>query len=163
MATHSSLLPWRIPWTGEPGRLPSLELQRVRHSWATNPFSFHVVLKGITNAALLALVDTFTLKTQFYHKLQNRVRNGVQIMVPISWFFLVFQSLIFFFSRSGYMSDSLSCEGSILSLRGSLVPIYSWDLEERSSRRMLFNLKQNFYWENKAWSRRNPSWPISII
>ena len=31
MATHSSILAWRIPWTGEPGGLQSIELQRVRH------------------------------------------------------------------------------------------------------------------------------------
>ena len=32
MATHSSILAWRIPWTEEPGRLQSMGLQRVRHS-----------------------------------------------------------------------------------------------------------------------------------
>ena len=32
MATHSSILAWRIPWTEEPGRLQSVELQRVRHN-----------------------------------------------------------------------------------------------------------------------------------
>ena len=31
MATHSSILAWRIPWTGELGRLQSMGLQRVRH------------------------------------------------------------------------------------------------------------------------------------
>ena len=31
-ATHSSILAWRIPWTEEPGRLPSTGLQRVRHN-----------------------------------------------------------------------------------------------------------------------------------
>ena len=31
MATHSSILAWRIPWTEEPGGLQSMELQRVRH------------------------------------------------------------------------------------------------------------------------------------
>ena len=31
MATHSSILAWRIPWTGEPGRLQSMGLQRVGH------------------------------------------------------------------------------------------------------------------------------------
>ena len=30
-ATHSSILAWRIPWTGEPGGLRSLGSQRVRH------------------------------------------------------------------------------------------------------------------------------------
>ena len=36
MATHSSILTWRNPWTEEPGGLQSMELQRVRHNWATN-------------------------------------------------------------------------------------------------------------------------------
>ena len=31
MATHSSILAWRIPWTEELGRLQSIESQRVRH------------------------------------------------------------------------------------------------------------------------------------
>ena len=31
MATHSSFLAWRIPWTEEPDRLQSLGFQRVRH------------------------------------------------------------------------------------------------------------------------------------
>ena len=31
MATHSSILAWRIPWTEEPGGLQSMGSQRVRH------------------------------------------------------------------------------------------------------------------------------------
>ena len=31
MATHSSTLAWKIPWTEEPGRLQSMGSQRVRH------------------------------------------------------------------------------------------------------------------------------------
>ena len=31
MATYSSILAWKIPWTEEPGRLQSMELQRVGH------------------------------------------------------------------------------------------------------------------------------------
>ena len=31
MATHSSVLAWRFPWTEEPGRLQSMGSQRVRH------------------------------------------------------------------------------------------------------------------------------------
>ena len=34
MATHSSILAWRIPWTEEPGRLQLVGLQRVRHDRA---------------------------------------------------------------------------------------------------------------------------------
>ena len=31
MAIHSSILPWKIPWTEEPGRLQSMGSQRVGH------------------------------------------------------------------------------------------------------------------------------------
>ena len=34
MATHSSVLAWRIPGTGEPGGLPSMGLHRVGHDWS---------------------------------------------------------------------------------------------------------------------------------
>ena len=36
MATHSSTLVWKIPWTEEPASLQSMESQRVRHHWLTN-------------------------------------------------------------------------------------------------------------------------------
>ena len=38
MATHSSILAWRIPWTEEPGRLQSMGSQRV----GLKPLSKHV-------------------------------------------------------------------------------------------------------------------------
>ena len=34
MATHSNVLAWRIPGTGEPGRLPSMGSHRVGHNWS---------------------------------------------------------------------------------------------------------------------------------
>ena len=36
MATHSSILAWRIPWTEKPEGLLSMGLQRVKHDWVTN-------------------------------------------------------------------------------------------------------------------------------
>ena len=36
MATHSSILAWRIPWTEEPGRLQSMGSQRVGHDLVTD-------------------------------------------------------------------------------------------------------------------------------
>ena len=35
MATHSSILAWKIPWTEEPGGLQSMGLQKVRHILVT--------------------------------------------------------------------------------------------------------------------------------
>ena len=34
MATHSSILAWRIPGMGDPGGLPSTGLHRVGHDWS---------------------------------------------------------------------------------------------------------------------------------
>ena len=36
MATHSSILAWKIPWTEEPGGLQSVGSHTVRHDLATN-------------------------------------------------------------------------------------------------------------------------------
>ena len=36
MATHSSILAWRIPWTEEPGGLQPVRSQRVGHDWVTH-------------------------------------------------------------------------------------------------------------------------------
>ena len=40
VATHSSTLAWKIPWTEEPGRLQSMGSLRVGHNWATSLFTF---------------------------------------------------------------------------------------------------------------------------
>ena len=40
MATHSSILAWRIPWTEEPGGLQSMGTQRVRYDSVTNTKHF---------------------------------------------------------------------------------------------------------------------------
>ena len=38
MATHSSILVWKISWIEEPGGLQSMGSQRVRHNWVTNTY-----------------------------------------------------------------------------------------------------------------------------
>jgi len=48
MATHSSILAWRIPWTQEPDGLQSIRSQKVGHNRATNTH------KGIFNFAGLS-------------------------------------------------------------------------------------------------------------
>ena len=44
MATHSSTFAWKIPWTEQPGRLQSMELQRVRHDCKTSLSLFRTYL-----------------------------------------------------------------------------------------------------------------------
>ena len=54
MATHSSTLAWKIPWTEEPGRLQSMVLQRVRQDF-TFTFHFHALEKELaTHSTVLA-------------------------------------------------------------------------------------------------------------
>ena len=50
MATQSSTLAWRIPWTEEPGRLQSTGLQSVGHDWATS-LSLSTRIKSMITAA----------------------------------------------------------------------------------------------------------------
>ena len=44
IATHCSILAWKIPWTEESGGLPSMELPRVGHDWA-QVHSSHTLVK----------------------------------------------------------------------------------------------------------------------
>ena len=58
MATHSSILAWRIPWTKEPGRLQSMKSQRLKQfsTGATESLS-----RRVTN---LGEIDCFTCSWQ---------------------------------------------------------------------------------------------------
>ena len=46
MATHSSILVGKIPWTEEPGGLQSMGLQRVGHNWSTHTYHTARVLSS---------------------------------------------------------------------------------------------------------------------
>ena len=47
MATHSSILAWRILWTEDPGMLQSMGSQRVGHDWAAS--AAHTIYNTIVN------------------------------------------------------------------------------------------------------------------
>ena len=47
MATHSSILAWKIPWTEEPGRLQSLGSQRIEHDRACTHTDIYIYQKLI--------------------------------------------------------------------------------------------------------------------
>ena len=46
MATHSSILAWKIPMTEEPGRLQPMGLQKVGNNWATYDYDFSEQVTG---------------------------------------------------------------------------------------------------------------------
>ena len=73
MVTHSTILAWRIPWTGEPGRLQFIGLQRIRHNWVTftskyNTWYFHIhaFLFQCINCAFYYSTSWIFLDTSFY-------------------------------------------------------------------------------------------------
>ena len=57
METHPSILAWRIPWTEEPGGLPSTGSQRVRHDFTTKEQTEIVTPDG---SSLQRVEGTFT-------------------------------------------------------------------------------------------------------
>ena len=57
MATQSSILAWKIPWTKEPGRLQPMGSQRIRHNWATS-LSF-LSFASMWDECIYAVVWTF--------------------------------------------------------------------------------------------------------
>ena len=57
MATHSSTLAWKIPWTEEPCKLQSMGLQRVGHNWATSlHFTFMYLILLIPSVVCMPLL-----------------------------------------------------------------------------------------------------------
>ena len=61
MATHSSVLAWRIPGTGEPGGLPSMGLHRVGHDWSD------LVAAAAAEIIILSKVRQRKTNTVWYH------------------------------------------------------------------------------------------------
>ena len=65
IATHSSTLAWKIPWTEEPGRLRSMGC-RVGHDWATS-------LRQC--AGYTCVLQCFTLWTRFNKKFNSEYKD----------------------------------------------------------------------------------------
>ena len=63
MATHSSILAWRIPWTGEPGELLSTGPHRVEHD--------------LSDATAAAEVVPLSPNTGPRHRMDSRLSPGV--------------------------------------------------------------------------------------
>jgi len=77
MAAHLSILTWRIPWTGEPGRLQSMGSQRVRHDRRTNTswlFCLYLLYETLSQESHMEASDfLFSLP-----------RNGTSFLHPCS-------------------------------------------------------------------------------
>ena len=115
MATHSSTLAWKIPWTEQPGGLQSMGSQRVGHNWATSlskEFSvpilqFFSVFEIVSNEKILK-TSTLGTHTKKCDSLVNKLYGHPVLFFStfhpqiVSFFFslLVFRKslTLFFFS-----------------------------------------------------------------
>ena len=78
MATHSTTLAWKIPWTEEPGGLQSMGWQRVGHDWS-NLSCMHACYKRLANMILKAeKAEIFRQKTWDSGVLRPGWWNSVQ-------------------------------------------------------------------------------------
>ena len=67
MATHASILAWRIPWTEEPGGLQSMGSQRVGHNWSDLACIVQYFIDVATTSSLSIhlLMDIYVGKPDF--------------------------------------------------------------------------------------------------
>ena len=112
MATHSSILAWRIPWTEEAGGLQSTGLQRVGHDWAT---SLHFRRRKWMEFKL----STFGLNGKVWKQKQSH-KNGLEVWILSfltgSMCYTVLQSCLTF-------CDPMDCSPPSSSVHGILLAI----------------------------------------
>ena len=97
MATHSSTLAWKIPWTEEPGRLQTMGSQRVRHDWVIpyGPHKFRYFPKA--NGEFMDLPIFHVRDTHFLYycfKTLSCIMEGGWVITLPGIFFTVFLQMI---------------------------------------------------------------------
>ena len=124
MATHSSILAWRIPWTEEPGRLQAVGSQRVRHDWVTFYLRFSYNSLFCLCIYFLLLFSDFKHIVWNYHMFPSGIYASqmqefcyLLLLWSLSWPCLLGSSITLAVSSSkqGFgsrvVSCFLSCEG----------------------------------------------------
>ena len=76
MATHSSVLAWRIPGMGEPGGLPSMGSYRVRHDWSDLAAAEAVSMEGEGSSSHY-LCDFLQVLSFPFHEINKYLSNSI--------------------------------------------------------------------------------------
>ena len=84
MATHSSVLAWRIPGTGEPGGLPSMGSHRVGHNWSDLAAAAAAVA-AVSSENFIVLAHTFRSLIHFELIFVYGVRWGPTSFCYMGW------------------------------------------------------------------------------
>ena len=97
MATHSSVLAWRVPWAEEPGGLQSMGSQRAGHEWVANTFTFSLFVCFVHIELLSSLL---MLSSAVFRLPLNMFFTSAIVFsyskILICFFFRVFVSLLIF-------------------------------------------------------------------
>ena len=83
MATHSSVLAWRIPGTEEPGGLPSMGSHRVRHDWSD--LAAAAAGMDLLYSSLSSLISHLTLSLLHQFSLTGSPKCPWQLWWHSSW------------------------------------------------------------------------------
>ena len=125
MATHSSILAWRIPWTEESGRHQSMGSQRVAYDWTTNTQTHtHIMKKRLNKLSIedmyLNIIKTIMTSPQLILMLFIRsvmsLCNPMTIAHQASLYFTISWSLLKVMFIESVMSsnDTILCHAPFL-------------------------------------------------
>ena len=96
MATHSSVLAWRIPGMGEPGGLPSMGSHRVVHDWRDLALCHYLISLSLNSTYLYVSLNSppsWSPVLKQFHHLKNHTTIVFIFFFYIKINFLVFQGL----------------------------------------------------------------------
>ena len=97
MATHSSILAWKIPWMEKPGRLQSMGSQRVGHDWVTSLTQKEqgkeelykikvcvIFFLCIISLLLLRMSDIYSFQNIFWFKKKKKPLFFLMVLMKVS-------------------------------------------------------------------------------
>ena len=156
MATHSSTLSWKIPWTEETGRLWSMGSLRVRHDWATS-LSLSCIGEGNGNPLHCSCLEnprdgrTWWAAIHGVAQIQTRLKR---LSSSSSSCPSVISGLVF--CDYGFSVSALWCPLATLTvLLGFLLP-WTWGI---SSQLLQQSSAAAPYLGRGVFPHRRPSWP----
>ena len=90
MATHCSILAWRIPWAEEPGGLQSTGSHRVRNNWRNLAHAYHpgvIILRWLLHKHYRILINFCKMYTQSKNQLKMcPAYRGIPLFPLFMWY-----------------------------------------------------------------------------
>ena len=153
MATHSRILAWRIPPTGEPGGQQTMGSWRVGHDWATNTFTFTGSWKDMHlrfwTRYKICIVKAYHVREKNWetfhgHRVWERLGGGLN---PAVWHYRMWHGthraphegwrLSFFLVTESFLPASWGIPFSLNSRSLSTCPLQGWCPQDWPSTRRL--------------------------